>query len=130
MTVGEKIQREAALKGYNIRQLALSAEVNYSTLYAIIKRKSKNVDPTILERIAEVLDVTPEYFLDSVEHRIELTDAELVVLETISGICGIKEGKEREDMLYLINDFLEANHKFLTNIYNVLLEKKKEKKNV
>ena len=123
MTIGEKIQREASIQGYNIRQLALNAGVNYTTLYAIIKRKSQRVNANTLKRIADVLNVTPEYFLDNIENKIELTEAEIVVFETINGICGASLGTDRDNMLYLINDFLETNQTFLINVHNKLSEK-------
>lgn len=123
MTIGEKIEREASIQGYNIRQLALTAGVKYSTLYAIIKRKSQRVDSNTLQKIADALNLTPEYFHENIENKIDLEDAEIIILETINGICGAKFGEERDNMLYLINDFLEANQTFLTSIYNKLTEK-------
>lgn len=64
MGIGKRIERECINKGLNIRQLALKADVPYSTLYSAIKRDSSGIDMEALKRIAGALDV-PWYDLAS-----------------------------------------------------------------
>ena len=58
MNTGEAIGILAKEKGFNLRQLAVKAEVPYNTLYAIVKRKSSRIDIKTLRRIANALEVS------------------------------------------------------------------------
>ena len=60
MNTGEAIGILAKEKGFNLRQLAVKAEVPYNTLYAIVKRKSSRIDGRTLSRIASALEVSIE----------------------------------------------------------------------
>lgn len=59
MTVGERIQKYANEKGMTLKQVATDADISYSTLYAIVKRKSDGVRPDLIESIAAALRITP-----------------------------------------------------------------------
>ena len=58
--VGIRIKRLLRKRGITIKGLAEQAEIPLNTLYSITKRDSERVDPVILCRIAEVLDVTED----------------------------------------------------------------------
>lgn len=59
MTVGERIQKYANEKGMNLKQIATEAGISYSTLYAIVKRKSDGVRSDIVESVATALQISP-----------------------------------------------------------------------
>lgn len=59
MTVGERIQKYAKEKGMTLKQVAAEADISYSTLYAIVKRKSNGVNPDTIESIAAALQISP-----------------------------------------------------------------------
>lgn len=123
MTTGELIGKTAAEKGINLRQLAISADINYSTLYAIVKRGSQNVNHEILVRVARVLCVPVSYLKQSGLPDEAITEAEIQIHNTINGIVGLAVGEEREEMLYYINSFLEANRNFLESSYRAIKRK-------
>ena len=57
MKPGEKIGKLAQDQGISLRKLAITADVPYNTLYAIVKRKSERVDVGTLMSIAKALGV-------------------------------------------------------------------------
>lgn len=59
MTVGERIQKYAKEKGMTLKQVATEAGISYSTIYAIVKRKSDGVKPDTIESIAAALQISP-----------------------------------------------------------------------
>lgn len=59
MTVGERIQKYANEKGMTLKQVATEADISYSTLYAIVKRKSDGVRSDIIESVASALKIPP-----------------------------------------------------------------------
>ena len=117
MTTGELIGKIAEEKGINLRQLAISANINYSTLYAIVKRGSQNISREFLKKIADVLEVSEDYLRQAKPIDTVMTEAELRILHTINGIVGIVDKEEREEKLYYINSFLEANRIFLNDSF-------------
>lgn len=58
MNLGETIGELTQKSNLNLRQLAMKAGISYSTLYAIVKRKSKRMDIDALQRIADALGVS------------------------------------------------------------------------
>ena len=60
--IGEKLN--ALLKAKDIKPGTLARETGISknTIYGIIKRNNKKVDASIMERIADYLDVPVDYF--------------------------------------------------------------------
>lgn len=59
MSIGERIENSAASQGVNLKQLSKKAGVPYTTLYAIVNRRSNRVNPETLLKIAQALDTTP-----------------------------------------------------------------------
>lgn len=56
MGTGLILKRILREKGMTIKSLAQKSGISANTLYSITKRDSKNVDPILLEKIAEALD--------------------------------------------------------------------------
>lgn len=71
MNTGEIIGKFAEQRGKNIHQLAAEAGVPYTTLYAVVKRKSARVSQDIIQRVALALDV-PDYMLLSGDNNINI----------------------------------------------------------
>ena len=128
MNVGEKIGYYAKQKNITIRRLASESGINYNTLYAIVSRKSNKVSDDNLKKIAAILEIPIEQFdTDASLTETEApTEAEIKLSATISSIVGLSTGKEREDKLFLINSFLEANTGLIKNIYSAMSAKKVE----
>lgn len=59
MTTGENIGRLAREKGINLHKLSDKANIPYTTLYSIVKRKSDKIDMETLKKIALALDLHP-----------------------------------------------------------------------
>lgn len=57
MKPGEIIGILAEMRGINLRQLAIKANIPYNTLYAIVKRKSERIEIETLQRIANALEL-------------------------------------------------------------------------
>lgn len=75
-TVGERIEEQASKAGLNLRKLAIKANVPYNTVYAIVKRKSQNVNPVTIMRIAYALGINPRYLTGENEFPSGLNDYE------------------------------------------------------
>lgn len=73
-TVGERIEEQAKNAGLNLRQLAIKANVPYNTVYAMVKRKSQNINPITIMRLSYALGVNPKYLTGDIDFPIG-TDA-------------------------------------------------------
>ena len=62
--IGEKINELLQLRGMRQSELARLTGVSRTTINSIIMRNNKNVDFSLMERIADALDVPIEYFFD------------------------------------------------------------------
>lgn len=56
MGTGLILKRILREKGMTIKSLAQKSGISVNTLYSITKRDSKNIDPILLEKIANTLD--------------------------------------------------------------------------
>lgn len=88
MGIGKQIERLLSEKSISLKELSVRSGVSYNTLYAMLKRDSVKADPTTIEKIATVLNITPyelydftakysipeqnsaQYVFDSEEHRL------------------------------------------------------------
>ena len=61
---GEKLKELLALRNMRQSELARRTGVPKTTINSIITRNNKNVDFSLMEKIADVLDVPIEYFHD------------------------------------------------------------------
>ena len=67
MGIGSKLDVLIKMRGRNVNDVAKAANVPASTVYSIIKRDNTKADLDDLQRIARVLGVTLEYFVDAYE---------------------------------------------------------------
>ena len=127
MTKGELIGVCAKARGMSLRQLAAEADINYNTLYSAVTRKSNRISNDAIKKIAKVLEYPESRFIDedlpAFSEKEEESEAMERVMTTIDSIIGLSEGKEREEKLYLINDFLESNSLLIRRIHETLKEK-------
>lgn len=87
MKPGERIGELAREKGMSLRQLALHAGIPYSTLYAMVRRKSGRIEPGALQRIASALGV---HILDLVGIGEELDKLEIKITD-VKPLAGARE---------------------------------------
>ncbi|WP_022775117.1 helix-turn-helix domain-containing protein [Butyrivibrio sp. AE2015] len=122
MNIGEKIGYYAKQKKITLRRLAIESGINYNTLYAIVTRNSNRVSVENIKSIAGVLGIPAEDLETDTPLREfeELSDAELKLSATINSIVGLSTGKDKEDKLYLINSFLEAQSELISNCYSAM----------
>nr|DAJ71488.1 MAG TPA: helix-turn-helix domain protein [Caudoviricetes sp.] len=64
MGIGSKLAKLIEANGTNANELAKRVGVSPQTIYSIIKRDSKKADIEVLLKIADILGVTVEYFVD------------------------------------------------------------------
>lgn len=64
MGIGSKLAKLIEANGTNANELAKRVGVSTQTIYSIIKRDSKKADIEVLLKIADILGVTVEYFVD------------------------------------------------------------------
>lgn len=62
MGIGEKLNILLQKRERNINELAITINVSPHTLYSIVKRNNTKVDLDILQKIADELSVTLDYF--------------------------------------------------------------------
>lgn len=62
MAIGDKLNILLEKRNRNINELATSINVSPQTLYSIAKRNNTKVDLDILQKIADELSVTLDYF--------------------------------------------------------------------
>ncbi|MBE5807736.1 MAG: helix-turn-helix transcriptional regulator [Clostridiales bacterium] len=62
--IGEKINEMLKLRGMRQAELARLTGASKTTINSIIMRNNKNVDFSLMEKIADALDVPIEYFFD------------------------------------------------------------------
>lgn len=62
MAIGDKLNILLEKRNRNINELAMSINVSPQTLYSIAKRNNTKVDLDILQKIADELSVTLDYF--------------------------------------------------------------------
>ena len=72
MNAGERIGVLAKERNINLHQLAVKADVPYSTVYALVSRKSKRIESVTLEKLVAALavsagDITGYYPQESIE---------------------------------------------------------------
>ena len=63
--IGEKLDKMLTAKGIKAGTLARETWIPKSTIYSIIKRNNKNVNYSVMEKIASYFGVPVEYFYDA-----------------------------------------------------------------
>lgn len=64
MGIGNKLSELLEVNNMNPNELAKKVGVAPTTIYSMIKRDSKKADIEVLLKIADILGVTVEYFVD------------------------------------------------------------------
>ena len=65
MGIGYRIKEAAKVKGMTLKEIAAKSGVSYNTIYSITKRDSERVQGTILQRISDVLEISPSDLIGS-----------------------------------------------------------------
>lgn len=104
--IGDKLTYLLETKKIKPGTLATLTGIPKSTIYSIIKRNNKNVDFSVMEKIAEVLSVPVEYFYDREESSQSikkppapesgLSPARQALLDAVDGMA-------EEEILHLID---------------------------
>ena len=63
MGIGLRLKAVLRDKKITIKQLSEISNISLNTLYSITKRDSENVDPVILQRIADALEISRTYLI-------------------------------------------------------------------
>ena len=79
--IGEKLKELLALRNMRQSELARRTGVSKTTINSIITRNNKNVDFSLMEKIADVLDVPIEYFFD---REVDIKSDEPTVIDELS----------------------------------------------
>ena len=116
MNLGERIEKLAKMKHISLRQLARESSIKYTTLYSFVKRGGTKLSGESIDNIARALGILPEELTGKVAVK-EFNEADAALSLTLGSILGGLEGKEREDMVRLLNNFLTANVAFIKYLY-------------
>lgn len=72
MGIGSKLSELMEANHTNANELAKKLDVSPQTIYSLIKRDSKKADIEMLSRIADVLGVTLEYFVNETDEPVTI----------------------------------------------------------
>lgn len=101
MGIGKQIELFCQKEGISLRQLALKANVPYSTLYSAVKRDSNGIDSGILKRIAEALNINLVSLLMSGTDLTEVLPSESEVDEAVSDLIAQRKIEVFKQAAYL-----------------------------
>ena len=107
--IGDKLRELLELRNMKQAELARRIGVSATTINSIIKRNSKSMDFSVMEKIADVLEVPIEYFRES-----NVTKKEELAPETITA-------PEREEIAMIFASLSDENQKRLLDFAQVLL---------
>ena len=107
--IGDKLKELLELRNMKQAELARRIGVSATTINSVIKRNSKSMDFSVMEKIADVLGVPIEYFRES-----NVTVKEELAPETIAE-------PEREDIAAIFTYLSDENQKRLLDFAQVLL---------
>lgn len=110
MTVGERIALLVKEKRTNLRQVSIKAGVPYNTLYAIVQRKSNNVSPEVLKKLAPVLDI-PWYELYSDSPSEQAAAIRANILQGINGNSSSTQADPKQEAQSIIDEAIDEHAK-------------------
>ena len=84
MGLGKRIGEECKKSGITLRQLAIKADVPYSTLYSAVKRDSDGIDAGTITRLANALELPISYFYSDPEEGEAIISRERGALEELA----------------------------------------------
>ncbi len=64
MSLGNRLEDLIKIRNRNVNELASKIDISASTIYSIIKRNNTKIDLDILQKIADELGVTFDYFIN------------------------------------------------------------------
>lgn len=106
MGIGDKLGFLLEEQGRNINELATEIDVSPNTLYSIVKRNNTKVDLDILQKIADELSVTLDYFCTDAKYD---TDVPLILNDTEKKV--IISYRSHKEMQPAINKMLDIEDK-------------------
>ena len=110
--VGEKLEKLLQAKGMKAGTLAREIDVPKSTIYSIIKRNNKNVQYSVMEKIAKFLEVPVEYFYDTVDTNEAGAPIDYDEFTyAMHGHSGDLTDKDKEILLSMAAQLADANRK-------------------
>lgn len=125
MGIGDKLNTLLQKRKRNINELALAINVSPQTLYSISKRNNTKVDLDILQKIADELCVTLDYFCSDVEYN---ENALILNEEEKKLITAYRNHVEMQPAIKKMLDIENNNSSVMTEIakeFSVSLEKNK-----
>lgn len=102
-SIGERIGFLAERNHINLRQLAIKADVPYTTLHAIVRRKSNRIQRETLEKIAKALGVTT-HFLSSAPAALD-PDLADVFVDRVATIISTSDPADVEEVFGNVHAF-------------------------
>lgn len=84
MGLGKRIGEECKEAGITLRQLAIKADIPYSTLYSAVKRDSDGIDAGTITRLANALGLPISYFYSDPEEGEAIISRERGALEELA----------------------------------------------
>ena len=109
--IGEKLAELLQTKGIKAGALARETGIPKSTIYSIIKRNNKNVDYSVMEKIAEFLGVPVEYFYDAGESHTEQPIGFDDFTYAMHNHSGNLTDKDKEILLSMAQQLSDAHRK-------------------
>lgn len=96
LSIGERIGELAASQKVNLKQLAKKADVPYTTLYAIVNRRSNRIQRATLAKIARALGVSVEVL--SGTGSVYLSDSESRMFKNRASVFFESQGADLSDI--------------------------------
>lgn len=110
MGIGEKLNVLLKIRGRNINELASTLSISPQTLYSIAKRNNTKVDLDILQKIADELSVTLDYFCS----------------DTSNSNNSITLNQTEKDLILIFRDLSEQGQEYILQTIDMVKDKYKK----
>ncbi len=110
MGIGEKLNTLLKIRGRNINELASTLSISPQTLYSIAKRNNTKVDLDILQKIADELSVTLDYFCS----------------DTSNSNNSITLNQTEKDLILIFRDLSEQGQEYILQTIDMVKDKYKK----
>lgn len=111
MAIGKKLDALLKARGKKPGTLATETGINKNTIYAIIKRDNEKVSMGTLEKIADALQISIDYFFDTEIDNYLNTQCDTIEAEKPA----LRNGPEYEELIRLFSSLPE-------NVQNQVLD--------
>jgi transcriptional regulator with XRE-family HTH domain len=108
--IGEKLNVLLKIRGRNINELASTLSISPQTLYSIAKRNNTKVDLDILQKIADELSVTLDYFCS----------------DTSNSNNSITLNQTEKDLILIFRDLSEQGQEYILQTIDMVKDKYKK----